>query len=343
MKKTIILLLVIVLSVGLYLLYSDYWDSGKVVPTSSESTADYRIGFVGTSPIIGETFEGFKEDFDKRTSKLGLEIEYYRNMVPYSQLNIENATKDLLEEKVDLIYTGMSEMKIVKSLAGDIPVVVMVGNPNYLGLVGEDNTSDGNLAFVDTTNFDSAGERLRLFNLITPKTKRILVLRGAETAPGENTVALADMQKVASGLGLTLVDKQFEDRKSFNKFMLEPANFADVDAIFRYPSPFIATNIDLLFAFQTSINKPIIGIYEQELEQGATVAYGPDPMEIGALASGLAYDVLVNKKNASDLPYVKPAKLYLGVNDAELLEYGLTISSGGQTKIDYHINKMESD
>jgi ABC-type uncharacterized transport system substrate-binding protein len=258
-------------------------------------------------------------------------------MVPYSTLNIENAIKDLLDKKVDIIFTGMSEMKIARALAGDTPIIVMAGGVNQLGLVRPDGTSGENVAYVDTTNPDTAGDRLRKFGELAPNLKRIAVFRGIEGTPGEYGLAMADMQAVAKELGLTLTDKQFADRKEFNKYMIEEANFTEVDAIFRYPSPFIATNVDIIFAFRATIDLPIVGLNKQELTQGALMAYGPDYEEIGALASEIAYEILVDGKNAGEIVYKKPSRMYLGINEEDAIRHNLVIPQSISSKIDYRI------
>jgi putative ABC transport system substrate-binding protein len=142
------------------------------------------------------------------------------------------------------------------------------------------------------------------------------------------------MFEVAPRMGMKITDKSFGTREELNDFMLS-YDFSKIDAVFRYPGSFIASNLDLLFAFRAMNKKPIIGLNRLELEKGAVLSYGPDYAELGGEAAGAAYEILFHRVDPAEIPVKRPSHLILGLNIGVMAELGVVPSSDFSSGVDY--------
>ncbi len=297
----------------------------------------YTIGLLGQSETIKTVFEGFKTQMEDIVKEKDITIKYETLDIGFSKTNTENATEYFIKQNVDLIITGQSEFIIMKEMGLKIPVVIApAANVVQAGFAKSMKGSGTNAAFVESGNTNTAGQRLDFFMRIAPLAKTILILRGDPSIPGESETPLEDLKNISSKYNLTLIDKSFKDREGLNKFILS-FDFKPIDAVFRYPGPFMASSMDLIFKFTSKINKPIITLTREELSQGGALSYAPDYKILGSKAADAAYQILTKKTAPGSIPVQTPIKFDLGLNETILNSFGLSIPEEARQEADYII------
>lgn len=300
----------------------------------------YNIVFLGNSNTIQTVFDAFKSYMEHAYEGARVSYNYKSLITNISESEIKNALDYFVSEKIDLIVTGQSQAIILKSLNVKIPVIVAISsNPVEFGLAENDKSSNNNFVFVEAGNLITAGERLRMYLEMSPNTKKILVLRGDLSLPGESQSALRLMELVAKKSGVDLIDKSFLTRKELNDFILN-FNFSDVDALFRYPGPFMASNVDVLFGLEGKFQKPIISLNREDLESGGIMSYSANNHELGEQAAVLASRILIKQEDPAKIPIIHNYKYDLGVNLKKVKEYNLILSPDFKKKIDYTVGQQ---
>jgi putative ABC transport system substrate-binding protein len=302
-----------------------------------KNDSSFKIGLLGNSATIQTVFEALQKYLQKISDNTGVVFNYNSLTTNVTENEIKNALDYLMSEKVDLIVTGQSQAIILKSLNVKVPVIIAISsNPVEFGLAENERVSNNNFVFVEAGNLITAGERLRMYLEMAPKTKKVLVLRGDLTLPGESETAWRIMQVVAKKLDVELLDRTFKNRKELNDFMLN-FNFSTVDAIFRYPGPFMSANIDVLFALEGKIHKPIISLNKDELNNGGIMSYSANYHELGEQAAVLVQRILIKQENPGQIPIIYNYKYDLGVNLKKLKEYNITLTPEFKKKVDYTV------
>lgn len=294
-----------------------------------------RIVLLGASPTIKLAFEGFRSKLDELSRSGDISTEYISLDIPFSETNIKNAVQYITDTDAHMIVTGQSEIPLLTKTITATPIIALLASdPVAAGLAKSESGSGNNVVFMNSGNHANTGRRLEFFLELAPKTRTVLVPRGDATVPGEIDTGMVRLRETAVARGITLVEKRFSSRQEMNKFFLE-YDFSSVDAIFRYPSTFIAANIDLLFAFQASVKKPIIVLNREELIRGGTLAYGPRYKEIGEEGALVAWQIFKGQAEPATTPVIRPFRNELGVNESVARELGLDIPELLLQKADY--------
>lgn len=320
-----------------------FWYSSsnsKTSPGSEEVRGNeftYRIALLGLSPTIKVAFQGFKDKLNVLSGSDVSRIEYIDLDIPFSPANMENATRYIAEADVDLVVTGQSEIPLLIKTIRNIPIIsVLSSNPVELGLAKSESGSGNNVVFIESGNSETTGLRLEFLLELMPQAKRILVIRGGQSLFGESDIGMAPLRQIASARNITLVEKPFSTRQELNTFFLE-YDFSDIDAIFRYPGTFTASNIDLFFAFRAQIQKPIIVLNRQELERGGVLSYGARYGELGEVAAVTAWQMLKGQVEPGEVPILRPFRNELGINESVARSLGIDIPASLREKADYII------
>ncbi len=311
---------------------------GRMSPraaSDAEHKPTHRIVLLGASPAIKTVFVGFKQKLTELSRGSGLEFEYIDLDIPFSVVNMENAARYIAESGANLIITGQTEVPELMKRIKTTPIVsALSSNAVEFGLAASEQGSGTNVVFIDSGNYTNAGPRLEFFLELMPAAKHILVIRGDKAAFRESDSGMDSLQDVASRHGVTLTEQSFSSRQELNKFFLE-YDFSDVDAIFRYPGTFNAANIDLFFAFQAQIKKPVVVLNRQELEVGGILAYGPRYSELGDTAATVAWQILKGQVDPASVPILRPFRYELGLNEGIARLLGVEIPDSLRKKADY--------
>lgn len=288
----------------------------------------FTIGLLGNSEAIKTVFNAFKLKLDELSGPTRYEFEYLTLDISFTKRNIENAAEFLKDEKIDLIVTGQSEAAVLEEKNLEVPIIVAPANKS------KPESHRDNIICIDSGNSLVNELRLKYFLEIFPDAKKILIVRGDSSLPGEDQNAILDIKEQAKAHNLEIIDKVFLSRKDLNRFILD-FDFNTIDAVFRYPSAFAASNFDLIFAFQEKINKPIITLTKEELEKGGLISYSVDYEDMGALAGEIGYDILVKKVDPTTVYVQNLSDFKLGINKKQLSRFNGNLSQSFSQKINY--------
>ncbi len=188
--KHISLFLVVLAVVGLAAVFWDRQSEGRSkVPNAIAEKGDYRVVFLGASPMIKLAFEGFKWKLDELAKENDVNVEYIDLDVPFSPVNIANAADYIASADASLIVTGQSEIPYLLGKITTIPIVcVLSSDPVGVGLAASEEGSGNNVVFLDSGNQANTGRRLEFFLEAVPNARNILVLRGDPSVSSESEI-----------------------------------------------------------------------------------------------------------------------------------------------------------
>jgi putative ABC transport system substrate-binding protein len=279
------------------------------------------IGIVIESPVVAPTLEAFKANMAELGYVEGKDVTYiYNGPLGSDAKVIDGEIKNLLAQKVDLLLVvGLVPAQRAKQavMGTDIPVVfapahAVVEN----GLVESMSHPGGNLTGIQAGN--EIPKALEWLVKITPNAKKIYV--PYNPADGVSVGFLPIVEKIASQLKVELVpDEVSSTEEAVAAIESLPA---DIDAIFRIPSPTLdPRNAELS---QAAIRRglPISGFVTLDEETLLTLTI--DSVEMGKQAARLTHQILQGIKPA-DLP-VEMAEVFLTINLKTAQAIGLDIA-----------------
>ncbi|MEK7452807.1 MAG: ABC transporter substrate binding protein, partial [Patescibacteria group bacterium] len=176
MKKIIFVILVVVVGGAIFFIFNQNQKN-----TKQENIRTYKIGLIYQGDSFESVVNGFKEELDLIAKSVsGRVIEYVAKRVESSnQVDFDIAAKDLVDQKVDLIFATSVEPIVAAKKATEvnkIPVVLALGgNPVSIGLVESTQKPGNNLTGMTWLAWELSGKRLELLLKIDPRIKRIIV------------------------------------------------------------------------------------------------------------------------------------------------------------------------
>jgi putative ABC transport system substrate-binding protein len=281
----------------------------------------FTIGVVAEAAIMSPTIEGFKAAMTDLGYAEGKDVTYiYNRPIGSNAETVDREIKNLLAQKVDmLVVIGVVPTKQSKqAVAGTNIPVVFTGTPADVvqsGLVESTNHPGGNLTGVQISSIDS--KALELFVSINPQAKKIYVPYNPadEIAVGW----VAGLSQVASQQKIQLVQGK---AKSAEEAVAAIESLpADIDAIFRIPSPTLDANNALLS--QAAAKRGLPTITPSPIDEAIMLTVAMNPVEIAKQGARLAHQIRQGVKPA-DLP-IETAEFYITINLKTAQAIGLDI------------------
>lgn len=275
-------------------------------------------------PALDASYEGFIEELNNMKLKEG--VDY---VVDYQNAQGDSATAETIADKLvsdqnDLIYAiGTPAAQAVANKTDEIPIVVAaVTDPKSAGLV-LDNAQPG-------TNVSGVSD-------LTPVTRQIALLK--EILPEAKTVAImyansednsrfqAEAAKVElETIGINVIDASVSESNQIQQ-MVE-SFITKVDAIYVPTDNLISENFSIV-ANVANENKVATVVGEIAMvKTGGLITDGINYLNVGKKAGHMAYSVLVEEEDISQLPiiFLDDKQLELAINVNTQKEIGITIS-----------------
>lgn len=276
-----------------------------------------QVGVVNFLPAMDKVLDGFKESMTDFGYEEGSEIIYLYDGPASSTGDLPAIAKELADADVDLIlaFSTVSASATKSATEGtDIPVIFApVTDPKGSGLIGPGSNLTG------VTNGGSDRKRLEWMVDIVPDVEVVYIPYNPNSSA---LSALAEVKETAVELGLTIIERQVEDRAEINEAVNEIPE--EVDAIFLLPDIVTVAEIPIFYEATLSKGIPIVGVETASVEQGALFSFGLDFEEVGHQAAGMADQILKGNSTASELP-VEPTDFFLDINLATANIIGLEI------------------
>src|SRR4029453_3144932 len=229
---------------------------------------------------------------------------------------------ELVGLKVDVILAASTPVAhSAKKATGTIPVVMVVPDPIWAGLVSSLAKPGGNLTGLSDFHGDLITKRLEILKEVVPSAARIAVLSN----PGNPSCSLQtkELAAVAPALGLTLFAveaKGLDDiAPGFTTMKKQRAGAVLVcgDRLFStYRRP--------IFDLSTKNRFPAIYSTKEYAEAGGLMSYGANFPDLYRRAATYVDKILKGTKPA-DLPVEQPMKFEFVINLRAAKQIGLTI------------------
>jgi len=279
----------------------------------------FTIGFVNPHPEKKEGAHGFLNNMPKFGYIEGSNMKYIKSE---GDQDIEEALKDMVAKRVDLIFTITTPVtKLAKKVTEgtNIPVVFVVYDAVDSGLVNSLTGPGGNLTGVQLRG--SVPKAIEWLSVIAPRTKNIFVPVKFDT--GAARLSMEDLKKSAAKAGLKLVISEVNRKEELLASLSSMPK--DIDAIFIIHSILIGSNIEKIIDTAIKRSIPLVSSGHEHYRKGALISYSDVDDRTGLQAARLA-DSILRGTPPSDLP-VEIANFSLGVNLISARSIGIDISN----------------
>jgi putative ABC transport system substrate-binding protein len=284
-----------------------------------------RIGFLGNSTaaleanLIGPFREGLRDLGHVEGKNIVIEWRWAEGK--YERFPALIA--ELIASKVEVIVTaGTPASLAVKKTTTTIPLVMIaVGEPVATGLVASLARPGGNITGLTSISSEIEGKRLELLREVVPKVSHIAVLWNADSPI--QVIQEKETQAAAQLLGMKML--------SLGVRTLEEIEDAFATIVRERPGALLVL-ADRLFLhhrapimdFATKHRLPGVHAYQELVEAGGLMSYGPSYADMHRRAAYFADRILKGTKPA-DLPVERPRKFELVINLKAAKQIGVTI------------------
>ena len=235
--------------------------------------------------------------------------------------------KAYIEKKFDVIIAmGATAPLIAKDLTQEIPIVfVGASDPIASGLVKSTARPEANVTGVaSATDVEMQGKRLEVFKEAVPTLRRVAVLYNARGENPGHAKRLASVQKVATALGLKLIEKPVKSAADIER-ALASVSKDNTDGLFVICSSLFRDPIKKMAAVAIQKRLALAGCRVPDVtEQGSLLSYGADRYRIGHRGAWYVDRILKGTK-PQDLPVEAPTHFELIIDLKTAKQIGLTI------------------
>lgn len=282
-----------------------------------------RVGVVSPgSPPLGplEAFQaGLRESGYVEGRNLQIEWRFAEGRNDRLAALIE----DLVRARVDVMFVVNTQAaQAAKKAAGRIPVVfARVSDPTRTGLVASLSRPGGNMTGISNVADELGAKRIETLKTLIPQISKIVVLWNSGN-PGVALI-LRELENASPALRVTIQGVGVGGRDDF------PAAFATIraskaDALFVLDDLLITSYRSEILAFAADQRLPVMSLYEEFVENGGLLCYGPSIEGMYRRASWYVDRILRGAK-AGELPVEQPAAFELVINLKAAKTLGLTI------------------
>jgi putative ABC transport system substrate-binding protein len=220
--------------------------------------------------------------------------------------------EDLVSAKVDVMFVVNTQAaQAAKKAAGPIPVVfARVSDPTRTGLVATLSRPGGNVTGISNVADELGAKRIETLKTLIPQLSKIAVLWNSGN-PGVALI-LQELQNASQTLRVEVqgvgVGGSGDFAAAFNTIRT-----AKPGALFVLDDLLLTTYRRDILAFAEEQKLPLMSLYEEFVEHGGLVCYGPSIGEMYRRASWYVDRILRGAK-AGELPVEQPAAFELVIN-----------------------------
>ena len=224
--------------------------------------------------------------------------------------------------KVDVIVTYGGAATILRQTITTIPIVFAVAfDPVRSGLVQSLAHPAGNVTGVSIQQPDLVGKRLELLRQAIPQLHRLAILADAG-GDAEPMLEADRVKSMAQAFGLKAARLGVWRGEDIAPAFETLRNKAD--ALYVVSDALIAANRARIVTLALSERLPTIMSYDDYVEAGGLMSYGPDYADLFRQAADMVDKILRGAK-PGDIPVEQPAKFEFAINVKTAATLGLTI------------------
>lgn len=270
-----------------------------------------RVGIAAPDLALAY-IEVFQRQLARRGWRRGANLELLIADAAGNPAQLARVVAALVEGGVDVIVSSSNRTHIaVREATRTIPVVAVAAlDPVLLGLSDSLARPSGN--FTGSVGFieELMGKRVELLREALPGARRIAILLDPAN-PAFPVTHDATMRAGARfGIGIRVIGygTSAEVLPALDRARAEGAEAAII-----VPDALALPQMRAIAVRAEALRLPTIGFNESDLAQGLTFAMGPDRALLWQDAADMA-DRLLRGARVADLPFVRPTKVFIGVN-----------------------------
>jgi putative tryptophan/tyrosine transport system substrate-binding protein len=228
-----------------------------------------------------------------------------------------------LAPDVMLVMTGVAAA-VLQQVTRTIPIVfVLTIDPVGAGLVANLGHPGRNATGFAGMEFNLAAKWLQLLKEISPRVRRVAVLRDPTVPAG--SAPYGAIQGAASSFGVEVVPIDTRDRLEFEQAIAAFAQKPDGGLILAAPA-FAQGQYTDLTALAARHHLPAVWPSHRFVAAGGLISYSPDTNDQFWRAAGYV-DRILRGEMPADLPVQQPTKFDLAINLKTAKALGLSIPS----------------
>lgn len=282
-----------------------------------------RVGVVSPGSPPPGPLESFRHGLRERGYVEGRNLQIEWRFADGRNERLPGLIDDLVKARVDVMFVVNTQAaQAAKKAAGDIPVVfARVSDPTRTGLVASLSSPGGNITGISNVADELGAKRIETLKTLIPKLSKVVVLLNAGN-PGVALI-LKELEQASAALRVEVQGFGVRGQADF------PAAFAGIrasraGALFVLDDLLITSYRREILAFAAEEKLPVMSLYEEFVENGGLVCYGPSIAEMYRRASWYVDRILKGAKPAS-LPVEQPAafELVLNLKTAKALDIAI--------------------
>jgi putative tryptophan/tyrosine transport system substrate-binding protein len=234
---------------------------------------------------------------------------------------VSEIAAEFLRQDVDVIVTYGSAVTILKQATTTIPIVFAVAfDPVRDGLVQSLAHPGGNVTGVSIRQLDLVGRRLELLRAAIPQLHRLAIL--ADAGYAEPMLEADRVKSTAQELGLEAARLGIWQPQDIAPAVDALRNKAD--ALYVVSDALIAANRARIIRLALSEHLPTIFSYDDYVEAGGLMSYGPNYADLFRRAANMV-DKILHETKPGDIPVEQPTKFDFAINVNTAAALGLTM------------------
>jgi putative ABC transport system substrate-binding protein len=234
---------------------------------------------------------------------------------------VSEVAAEFERRKADVIVTYGSAVPVLRQTITSIPIVFAVAfDPVRGGLVQSLANPAGNVTGVSIQQPDLVGKRLEFLRQAIPKLRRLAILTDAGYA--EPMLEADRVKSMAQAFGLEAARVGVWRAEDIAPAFETLRNRAD--ALYVVSDALIAANRARIVTLAPDGRLPTIMSYDDYVEAGGLMSYGPDYADLFRRAAAMV-DKILRGVNPGDIPVEQPTKFEFTINVKTAAALGLTI------------------
>ncbi|HYB70388.1 MAG TPA: ABC transporter substrate-binding protein [Candidatus Bathyarchaeia archaeon] len=289
-------------------------DSLLLRPAGAQTPARIaRVGFLTPSTVSPR---GVMPEMRQRLREMGYvegrDIKFEVRAANDDFERLSDLATDLVESGVDMIIAISSPAIRAAELAtSTLPIVMVSGTDPVESLfVASLSHPDGNVTGVTTHIPELAARRLEVLRECIPNLHRVAVLANLRNPGSAADVKATEAAARTMSLDVQVADARLPEQypAAFDGFVKSRAR-----ALMVTIDPVLSSNRDRIVQLAARHRLPAMYEWEQIVDSGGFISYGPSPAEINGLVA-VFVDKILKGANPADLPVQRPTRLQLSLN-----------------------------
>jgi putative ABC transport system substrate-binding protein len=291
-----------------------------------------RIGVLSPGSPPAGPLEAFRAGLRDLGYAEGRDIEYEWRFAEGRNERLPALVQELAKAKVDVLFVINTQAALAaKKGAGAIPIVfARVSDPSRTGLVATLSHPGGNITGISNVADELGAKRIEMLKSVLPQVSRVAVLWNSGN-PGLGLI-LREAQAAAPRLGLEVVDVGMRSSADV-KGAFEAIRASRAQAVFVLDDLLVTSSKGEILAQAREARLPVMSLYEEFVESGGLMSYGPSITEMYRRA-GWYVDRILRGAKPGELPVEQPANFRLVLSLKSANELGITVPDNVLVRVD---------